>query len=426
MKSGRLKTTIVTLAAVLSAMGAAADSLLITNVDIETMTSKGRLEGHDIFIEDGKITAIGRDLSVSAGRIVDGTGRRLTPGLFNAFTQMGVVEVGAIEGTRDSSVDSENFSASLRVIDAFNPYSTLIPQNRIHGVTRVVVAPSSEGSLFAGTVSVVNLSGSVTQSIEKDSVGVLVNYNEFAQHVSGGARGAALAGIRRALTDAVDYKNAREYYLLGDGRELSLSFDDLDALIPVIEREQYLFVNVHRSSDILRVLELADSFGLRLILVGVEEGWMVASEIARSGAAVIIDPTANLPMRFETLGARLENPAILHQAGVDMMFTGMGWQNTHNAFLVAQCAGIAVANGLPYEAALAAIFSTPAEVFDLDDPGQIAEGLEADLVLWTNDPLEVVKEAELVFVAGKNVPMISRATRLRDKYFSRLKAARGE
>jgi imidazolonepropionase-like amidohydrolase len=148
---------------------------------------------------------------------------------------------------------------------------------------------------------------------------------------------------------------------------------------------------------------------------------MVAEDIARSGATVILDPSKNLPTRYETLGARLENAAILNDAGVPLMFTGMGWQNTHNAFLVAQCAGIAVANGLPYDAALKALFITPAEVFGLKNAGQIALGDKADLVLWTNDPLELVREAELVFINGEEIPMVSRATRLRDRYFDRLK-----
>jgi imidazolonepropionase-like amidohydrolase len=422
LKSATLARFAATIISILVACGVAAENVLIQNADIETMTQRGRLTNTDLWIVDGKIKLIGKALSAPGATVIDGQGKRVTPGVFNAFTQLGIVEISAIEETRDSSADNEQFTASLNVIDAFNPYSTSIPQNRIHGVTQALVAPEAKTSLFAGKVSIVNLSGSVTDSIEKSAVGVLVNYNEFGQQQSGGSRAAALATIRNALLDAKDFSEKRDQYFNGDGRDLSLSFDDLDALRPVLERDQYLLVNVDRSSDILKVLDLGKKFNLRLILVGVQEGWMVATEIASAKAAVIMDPTNNLPTRFETLGSRLDNAAILHKAGVTLMFTGMSGQNTHNGFLVTQSAGNAVANGLPYQAALKAIFTNPAKVFGLSKPGQLAAGVVADLVLWNNDPLEVLREAELVMVNGKQIPMVSRATRLRDRYFDRLRA----
>lgn len=421
MKLLRLGIAALAMSLALYTAGLSAQTLLIQNVDVETMTDEGRLSGTDVLIVNGHILGIGQNLASQGGRVIDGTGKRLTPGLFNAFTQLGVVEIDGIEQTWDASVESEDFTASLNVIDAFNPHSTVIPHNRILGVTRVVVAPQAEQSLFAGKVAVANLSGSVRESIEKEAVGVLVNYNEFAAGASGGSRAAALATIRRALQDTLDYGPNKQLFWDGEGRELSLSFEDLEALSPVVDGDQYLFVKVSRSTDILRILQLGESFDLKLILVGAEEGWMVAEDIARNGAIVILDPSKNLPVQYETLGARLENAALLNDAGVRLMFTGMGWQSTHNAFLVAQCAGIAVANGLPYAAALKALFTTPAEVFDLKNAGQIALGEKADLVLWTNDPLELVREAELVFVDGEEMPMVSRATRLRDRYFDRLK-----
>ena len=424
MTSFQLKIAAVAVASIFTTLGAIAESLVIANADIETMTDKGRLIATDILIVDGIIQKIGKNLPASDIRVVNAQGMRVTPGVFNAFTQMGIVEIGGIKQTADSSADSEVFSASLNVVDAFNPHSTLIPQNRIHGVTQVVVAPTSSTSLFAGKVSVANLSGSPTDSIERSPVGVLVNYNEFAQESAGGSRAAALARIRNALADATEFSGNKDLYMSGEGRDLSMSFDDLGALAPVIDGQQYLFVNVSRSADILRVLELGDTFNVKLILVGVQEGWMVAKEIANAAVAAIIDPNDNLPIRFETLGARLENAAILHEAGVTLMFTGMKFQNTHNSFLVTQSAGNAVANGLPYKAALEAIFTNPARVFELDKSGQIAVGQIADLVLWNGDPLEVVREAQLVMVDGKEIPMVSRATRLRDRYFDRLKSAK--
>ena len=113
----------------------------------------------------------------------------------------------------------------------------------------------------------------------------------------------------------------------------------------------------------------------------------------------------------------------MHDAGVQMMFTGMGWQNTHNAHLVRQSAGNAVANGLPYNAAIKALTSTPAMIFGIEDYGRIEIGSKTSLVLWSGDPLEVTSQPDLVIVDGKVQSLVSRSTRLRDRYYQSIKAA---
>ena len=154
-----------------------------------------------------------------------------------------------------------------------------------------------------------------------------------------------------------------------------------------------------------------------MILSGASEGWRVARKIAMAKVPVIVDPINNLPSSYETLGSRLDNALLLHQAGVKLMFTGMGWQNTHNAYLVRQSAGNAVANGLPYNVAIQAITSNPAQIFGLPGYGQIKVGAEATLVLWSGDPLEVMSNPDLVLIDGQEQSLQSRATRLRDRYY---------
>ena len=148
---------------------------------------------------------------------------------------------------------------------------------------------------------------------------------------------------------------------------------------------------------------------------------MVAEQIAESGAPVIMDPIYNLPTAFEHLGARLDNAAILHKAGVQLIFTGMGWHNTHSAYLVRQSAGNAVANGLPKTASIAAITSNPAEIFKLNYSGNIREGEVANLVLWSGDPFELTAEAEMVMIAGEKIKIASRSLQLRDRYYENIR-----
>ncbi|HFB65384.1 MAG TPA: imidazolonepropionase, partial [Aeromonadales bacterium] len=181
-------------------------------------------------------------------------------------------------------------------------------------------------------------------------------------------------------------------------------------------------VSIHRAADIERFIKLAEEYDLNVVLAGVEEGWMVADKIFAAGMAVIIDPSRNLPSSYDALGSRLENAALMHKAGVKLIFTGIGWQNTHNAYLVRQAAGLAVANGLPKQEAIAAITSNPMTLFSQNTlSSEIREGAVADFVMWQGDPLEVTSEAVLVYIDGQKMPMVSRSTRLRDRYFKRLK-----
>lgn len=178
--------------------------------------------------------------------------------------------------------------------------------------------------------------------------------------------------------------------------------------------EQPLVVAVHRASDIVAVLRLAKQLGLRLILAGVTEGWKVAREIAAADVPVLVEPLDNLPQSFEQLGATLENAARLRAAGVRVAFMN---GDAHNARNVRQSAGNAVANGMSWHDALAAMTIVPAGIWGLADRyGSLEPGKDADLVIWDGDPLEVTTFADMVFIRGQEIPMESRQTLLRDRY----------
>lgn len=143
---------------------------------------------------------------------------------------------------------------------------------------------------------------------------------------------------------------------------------------------------------------------------------MVADKLTAAKVPVILNPIDNLPASFERLGSTLENAAKLHQAGVVIAFST---DETHNARNMKQLAGNAVANGLPYEAGLAAITRNPARIYGLDQSvGSIEKGKSADLVIWDGDPLELTTFAEQVFIGGREIPMVSRSTLLKDRYLN--------
>lgn len=396
--------------------------LLIKNARIIDGSVSSSEQLNDILIRGKQITAIGAGIEVSAGtQIIDADGRPVSSGLFNADTQLGLREVGAVSDTVDSSSDNEHITASLRVSDAFNSSSVLIPYNRSLGITHSLIQPSSGAGLFAGSAAVIKLSD--TGSIVIERAAMVVSLGEAGSELAGGSRAAAMAQLREAFEDTRDYANNTRSFNSGDRRDYALSRHDLEALVPVVKRRMPLLVRVDRASDIERVIRFAKEQKITLILSGVAEGWRVARQIADAKIPVIFDPINNLPSSYETLGHRLDNAKLLHEAGVKIMFTGMGWQNTHNAYLVRQSAGNAVANGLPYEVAIQAITSTPAQIFGLPSYGQIKVGADATLVLWSADPLEISSNPDLVMIDGQLYSLESRATRLRDRYFDRLKKA---
>ena len=401
--------------ALLAAVPAAAETIAITGAKIHTVGPQGTIENGTLIIENGKIQAVGAALPVPSGtnRIVDARGKVVTPGLFDSLTRLGLIEVNAVEGSNDARVEDDRITAAFNVVDAFNPRSTLIPVNRIEGLTRAVVVPNPGESLIAGQGAVVHLGGTGDYLLRSPAAMFAV-LGEFGAELAGGARAGAILRLREALQDALDYAANRRAFEQGDRREYALSRLDLEALVPVVKGELPLVVAVNRTSDIEATLRLAREFKLKLILAGVNEGWVVARQIAEAKVPVLVNPMDNLPGSFETLGASLENAARLANAGVTIAFmTG----DAHNARNLKQAAGNAVANGLPWNAALAAMTIVPARLWGIADRyGTLEPGKDADVVIWDGDPLELTTFADAVFIRGREIPMTSRQLELRDRY----------
>ena len=408
---GALAAVVLALAA---GPGALAQTLAIVGGTVHTVGPQGTIEGGTVVVRDGKIAAVGRDVAVPAGaRTIDARGKVVTPGLFDSLTRLGVVEVDQVETTRDFAVEDDEITAALTVAEAINPRSTLIPVNRVEGLTRAMVVPSPGASLIAGQGAIIHL-GAGSDLVVRAPAAMFAALGEEGMSHAGGARGAALLRLREALQDAADYAANRPAFERGERRPYALSRLDLEALVPVVRGELPLVLAVDRASDIRAALALGREHSLRLILAGVTEGWTVAEEIAAAKVPVLVNPMVNLPARFEALAATLENAARLAKAGVTVAFaTG----DAHNARNIKQGAGNAVAYGLPWDAALAAMTTVPARICGIADHyGTLEPGMDADVVIWDGDPLEVTTFADAVFIRGQQMPMKSRQTELRDRY----------
>jgi imidazolonepropionase-like amidohydrolase len=235
-----------------------------------------------------------------------------------------------------------------------------------------------------------------------------------------GAAGAKVAGGTRAaeymLLDQAIHE-ARTQGPIGQGALLHAA--GREALNRYLMGGRVVF-QVDRASDIREVVAFAERNGIKPVILGGDEAWLVAKDLAKANVPVILNPLNDLPLDFDRLASSLENAARLQRAGVRIAFSS---GDTPQARLTRQLAGNAVAHGLPWESALAAITSVPADIFGLGTThGRIAVGQAADLVLWTGDPLEVSTLAEQVWVGGKPIDMKSRQTELRDRYVEKVKA----
>ena len=421
----KLAACIATALLVFSA-AAQAQTTAIVGARVHTVGPAGTIDDATIVIENGTVRAVGSNVSAPAGaRVVEANGHVVTPGLFTPFGQLGLVEVGFSAGPLDGMQRGEQFTAAFDVADAFNRRSTLIAINRTEGVTRALVAPFGTGPdevgnashVISGLAAVVHL-GDAGDSVVRRGAAVVVNLGEGGSGLAGGSRASAFLALENALDEALDYRDNKAAFELGQRRGYVHSVNDLEALQRVLSGDVPLLANVHRASDIEALLRLAERRSLRVIVNGGTEAWMVASELAAANVPVIMGPTANLPGNFDRLNARRDAATVLVAAGVKVAFAGPQSQ-THNARNITQAAGNAVSEGLAWDAALEAITLAPAEIFGVDDSvGSIEVGKSADLVLWAEDPLELTSYPQRVFIEGVEISMETRQTLLRDRYLN--------
>ncbi|MFO7563811.1 MAG: amidohydrolase family protein [Enhygromyxa sp.] len=387
--------------------------IILTNATILTGDGQ-RIENGSILIEGGKITRVEASAitNVPEATSVDLGGKLVTPGLIAADTQLGLIEIDGEDSTHDEARkdgDGE-IRAGYDPASAINADSSLIPVQAIEGVTTAAVAP--RGGLFSGEVAWIDLlPGDYTNIVAAERVAVAVTFGR----VVAGSRAASLSQLRKAFEDAQWYRKNQRDYDRGQARELVAHPLDLRALWPVLDKQIPLVVRANRASDLLALCELATELGVRITAVGATEGWKVREQLATAKIAVVVQPTQNLPGDFDHLGARLDNAALLHEAGVTVAIAHFG---SHNARNITQEAGIAVANGLPADAALAAVTVNVARAYGMDaEYGTIATGKVASLVVWDgSDPFELSTWAEQVYVRGRVLDMRSRQTQLRDRY----------
>jgi imidazolonepropionase-like amidohydrolase len=371
-------------------------------------------------MRDGKIVAVGANVVIPPdAQRIDATGKIVTPGLVNAATQLGLVEIGSVASTREARArGKDGIAAAFMPWEGLNPTSVLLGPARDGGITSAMIFP--QGGLISGQAGMIHLvPGSASDMVLRAPVAMVATLG-----ANGGAntasRAETLMRLREVLSDARVYRARRAEFERAQTRPLAAGRLDLEALLPVLDGRVPMLIDANKASDITAAMKLATEFGFKLIIGGGAEAWEVADRLAAAKVPVITGAMNNIPENFASLGQRQENAGLLARAGVAVALMGNAGGGDEEAFNVRNVrfeAGNAVAYGMDWNAALRAITLTPAEIFGVADRvGSLQAGRSADVVIWSGDPFEFATQPERVFVRGVQISTPSRQDLLEQRY----------
>ena len=419
MISYRLITRSALILCAVVAASSSAQTIAITGGKVYPVSGPV-IENGTVVITDGKISAVGANVPIPAGaQRIDATGKIVTPGFVNSSTQLGVQEIAAVNDTRDMSANGkDNIAAAFTVWEGLNPNSVLLAPARKDGVTSFVVVPT--GGLVAGQAALVDVvPGTTTDMIIRAPVAMVAEIGD-PQSAGLSSRGELIVKLRELLDDTKYFQAHRDAFDRAQTRPFVASRLDLQAMIPVIEGRLPLLITVDRESDIDAALRLAREFGVKLIIGGGAEAWMMGDKLAAARVPVLTGAMNNIPAGFAALGQRQENPALLRKAGVQVALIGNAGGGDEEAFNVRnlkQEAGNSVSYGMTWDDALRAVTLAPAEVFGAADRvGSLQPGREGNVVVWSGDPFEFSTRAEHVFVRGREYHDKTRQDLLIERY----------
>lgn len=400
----------------------------ITNAKIVTV-SGGVIENGTVLIENGKIAAIGSNVSIpSKAEVIDGKGLFVYPGMIDSATTLGLAEIplGA-NGTVDVSEVGDN-NANAKAIIGINPHSSHVNVARINGVTTVLSMPT--GGLISGQAAVINLWGATqAQMAVVPTFALVVNFPRIATFGIGQQqvdfneairrRDQQLENLRKIFRDTENYARAKEAH--SKDRTIPAPKTDikLEAMIPYVRGERPVIFTAERERDIKAVAKFVEEFKLKGIILGGQEAWKAADVLTRQNIPVIYTNIFRLPVRDDDPYDYLfEAPSKMFQSGIKFAIaTNDGGANVRD---LPYQAGMSVAFGLPKEEALKAVTLYPAQILGIADRlGSIEVGKVANIVVTDGDILDPRTNIKYLFINGRLMPLTSRHTELYERFKDR-------
>ncbi|WP_197318763.1 amidohydrolase [Saccharomonospora sp. NB11] len=367
------------------------------------------IDGGTVLVEDDKIVAVGTQAEVDVpdgAELVDASGSWVLPGFIDAHAHLGVHEEGEGWSGNDTNEMTDPNGARFRALDGIDPYEVGFDDALAGGVTSVVIKPGSGNPIGGQTVGVKTWGRTVLDMVFAEHVSVKSALGENPKRVYGekdktpSTRLGVAATLREAFTKARNYAAQRDA-ARAEGKPFDTDLT-LETLARVLDGELYWDQHTHRADDIVTAVRLAEEFGYKLVVNHGTEGHLIADFLAERDVPVILGPLFTSRSKVELRNRTLRSAGILARAGVEIAITTDHPVVPIN-FLVYQAA-LAVKDGLDPETALRALTVNPARILGLDDKvGALKPGLDADVVIWSGDPLDVMNRALRVFVRGREV-----------------------
>lgn len=378
--------------------------LLIKNGHIKPMVGQELENGCLLIGDDGKIARIAPEITAPEGcPVLDAQGRLVTPGLVEGHSHIGLTSEDYLPSGSNES--SDPITPQVRAIDGIYPQDSAFPVALRGGVTAACTGPGS-ANIIGGTFAVIKLAGKrVDDMIVKAPAAMKCAFGENPTKAYGGnqkkapkTRMAVASMFREFLFKAKAYVEAKD---AGEDPKFDMK---LEAMEPVMRGQLPLKIHTHRTDDICTALRIVKEFGLKATLDHCTEGSLLADELGQAGLPVFMGPSFGKRTKQELGGKSFATAGVLHKAGCKVCIVSDGPGVTPMQYL-GLYAGICVSEGLPMEEGWKAVTINPAQVLGVDDRiGSLEPGKDADIVIWTADPLTTVgARAWTTLVDGKIV-----------------------
>lgn len=414
-----------------------AGTFAITGARIVTV-SGAPVENGTIVIENGKITALGANAAVPAGaERIDGSGLTVFPGMIDAATNMGLVEIGqGVPGSVDVA-ETGTMNPNARAFKGINPHSSHINVTRVNGITTVLSMPS--GGIISGQAAVINLNGSTQAEMTvTPEFGLVINFpriTTFSFTPGVGAqtvdfneavrrRDQNVEELKKIFADAENYARVQEAH----ARDKTLPYPardvKLEAMVPYVRGERPIIFMADRERDIRAVIKFVEEMRVKGIIVGGGDAWKAADGLKKNNIPVIFTKIYNLPAQEDDpYDYFYEGPSKLQKAGVKFaVSTGDGGAEVRD---LPYQAGIAGAFGLGHDEALKSVTLYPAQILGIADRyGSLEVGKMANVVVADGDILDPRTNIKYMFIDGRMIPLTSRHTELFDAFKDRTEPGR--
>ena len=384
--------------------------MILINGKIYTMAESGVIENGFVEIEKGKIKRVGKmsDYSVK-GDEIDLLGKMVFPGFIDAHCHVGILEDSLTFEGDDLNESTEPVTPQLRGLDAVNPMDVCFKEACMAGVTTVATGPGSANVIGGSFVILKTYGNSVEGMVVKENAAMKFafgenpknSYNQKGQTPI--TRMGAISLIREQLYKAKEYLEKKNEYFENPEENDRPDYDiKCESLIPLLNKEVPMKAHAHRADDIFSAIRIAREFDLLLTLDHCTEGHLIADDLSKYDYPCLVGPSLIGRSKPELKNKSYETPRVLFEKGLSVSII-----TDHDVIPLEHlplCAALAHKAGLPYIESLKAITINPAKALGIADRvGSIEEGKDADISVFSTDPLNILSSPEMVIINGKKV-----------------------